>query len=196
MPVNENDPRVKRTRELLMKSFMELLEQRQNIHSISVQEIADGATLNRATFYAHYADKNAFLEFWMRDKFRRALETRLPHASIQDIGSLRTIILTVFDFFASYRKYRTSEDNQLETLFAIAMQKEFYQLLTKWLSEASHPEVSHELLDATALCVSWGIFGPAVQWSRSHQNRSAEAMVKDILVVVAAGLAPVIGVET
>lgn len=194
--MNENDPRVKRTRDLLMNSFMELLERGRAIQTITVQEITDGATVNRATFYAHYADKNAFLGSWMREKFKRVINKRLPNASIQNIGDLRAIILTVFDFFISYRNYRTSEDNQLDTLFAAAMQQEFYQLLIKWLSQASNPDVSYDLLDATALCVSWAIFGPAVQWSRSHQHRLAEAVVKDILVVIAAALAPIVGMET
>lgn len=61
MPVNPNDPRVKRTRQLLMQAFMELLKEKKDISSISVQDIAERATLNRATFYAHFEDKYAFL---------------------------------------------------------------------------------------------------------------------------------------
>ena len=49
-PVDANDPRVKRTRQLLLQAFWALLEEKQNIHSISVQEIAERATVNRATF--------------------------------------------------------------------------------------------------------------------------------------------------
>jgi AcrR family transcriptional regulator len=191
MPVNANDPRVKRTRQLLMQSFMELLVEKKNIYSISVQDIAARATVNRATFYAHFEDKFAFLECWMREKFQRKLKEALPDSSISDMSSLRTLILTVFDFLARTRQYMTPADSQFEPLFEIAMQKELYQLLFKWLSEESNTPVSQEIVEATALVISWGIFGSAVQWSRSPQNRTAEAMARDVLVVVAAGLAPV-----
>jgi AcrR family transcriptional regulator len=191
MPVNVNDPRVKRTRQLLMQSFMELLVEKKNIYSISVQDIAARATVNRATFYAHFEDKFAFLECWMREKFQRKLKEALPDSSISDMSSLRTLILTVFDFLARTRQYMTPADSQFEPLFEIAMQKELYQLLFKWLSEESNTPVSQEIVEATALVISWGIFGSAVQWSRSPQNRTAEAMVREVLVVVAAGLAPV-----
>ncbi|WP_248930358.1 TetR/AcrR family transcriptional regulator [Paenibacillus hamazuiensis] len=191
MPVNPDDPRVKRTRQLLMQSFMELLEQKKNIYSISVQDIATRATVNRATFYAHFEDKFAFLECWMREKFQTILKKRLPDLSISDMGSLRTLIQTVFDFLVRFRQYLNPGDRQFEPLFEIAMQKELYQLLLKWLREESNAPVSQEMVEATALVVSWGIFGSAVQWSRSPQNRTVEAMVEDVLKVVAAGLAPV-----
>lgn len=92
MPVNQNDPRVKRTRQLLLQSFMELLEQQKNIYSISVQDITDRATVNRATFYAHFEDKYAFLECWMRGKFQRKLEEELPRSSISNMSGLRALI--------------------------------------------------------------------------------------------------------
>ncbi|WP_274649047.1 TetR family transcriptional regulator [Paenibacillus humicola] len=194
MPVNQNDPRVKRTRQLLLQSFMELLEQKKNIYSISVQDITDRATVNRATFYAHFEDKYAFLECWMREKFQRKLEEALPNSSISNMSSLRILILTVFDFLALTRQYmiRTPENSQFEPLFEIAMQKELYQLLVAWLSKESKASVSQEMVETTALVISWGILGTAIQWSRGPQLRTAEAMVRDVLVVVAAGLAPVL----
>lgn len=191
MPINANDPRVKRTRQLLMQSFMELLIEKKNIYSISVQDIAARATVNRATFYAHFEDKFAFLECWMREKFQKKLKEALPDSSISNMSSLRTLLLAVFDFLARTRQYMASEDRQFEPLFEIAMQKELYQRLFEWLSEESESKVSLEIVQATSLVTSWGIFGSALQWSRDPQNRTAEAMVQDVLVVVAAGLAPV-----
>jgi AcrR family transcriptional regulator len=58
-PTNENDPRVKRTRQLLLQAFISLLEERHTIHSIRVADITERATINRATFYAHFEDKYA-----------------------------------------------------------------------------------------------------------------------------------------
>lgn len=194
MPANTNDPRVKRTRQLLMQAFMELLEERKNnVSSITVQDITAYATVNRSTFYAHFEDKFAFLESWMRDKFQKKLKDELPNVALSDIGSLRTLILIVFDFLFCTRPYMTSTDHQYETLFEAAMQKELYNLLFTWLREQSEPSVSRETVETAALIASWGIFGSAVEWSRHPQYRSAEDMVQDVLAVVAAGLAPVIG---
>ncbi|MDP4097958.1 TetR/AcrR family transcriptional regulator [Paenibacillus sp. P96] len=193
MHMNTNDPRVKRTRQLLMQAFMELLEQKKSVSSITIQDITAYATVNRSTFYAHFEDKFAFLESWMREKFQEKLKNELPNAALSDIGSLRTLILIVFDFLFCTRPYMTLADRQHETLFEAAMQKELYDLLFTWLSEQAEPFVSRETVETTALIASWGIFGAAVEWSRHPQYRSAEDMARDVLVVVAAGLAPVLG---
>jgi AcrR family transcriptional regulator len=54
--VESTDPRVLRSRQMLIKALLKLLA-RKDFEDISVQEIADEATLNRATFYLHYPDK-------------------------------------------------------------------------------------------------------------------------------------------
>lgn len=191
--MNENDPRVKRTRELLIQSFRELLKEKHNIYSISVQEIAKRASVNRATFYDHFEDKYTFLEQFMRTKFQQTLETKLRDASISDMSGLKTVIWAVFDFLAKFRMNLSPTNGQFEPLFEAAMQKELYHLLFKWLRNVSSPDVTNELLDATAVCVSWSIFGAALQWSRTPGDRQAESVARDVMVVVAAGLAPVLG---
>ena len=50
------DPRVKRTRSLILRSFSELLAEK-GFESISVQDVTDKAEINRATFYKHFVDK-------------------------------------------------------------------------------------------------------------------------------------------
>ena len=54
------DPRVRRTRQLLHEALRKLLDQKR-FDDITVQDITEAATLNRATFYAHYPDKFALL---------------------------------------------------------------------------------------------------------------------------------------
>ena len=55
------DPRIVRSRHMLMEALAKLLTKKE-FDDISIQEIADEATLNRATFYLHYPDKNALLQ--------------------------------------------------------------------------------------------------------------------------------------
>ncbi|USG68293.1 TetR/AcrR family transcriptional regulator [Brevibacillus ruminantium] len=50
------DPRVLRSRQLLRDALVELIHE-QGYEKITVQDITNRATLNRATFYLHYRDK-------------------------------------------------------------------------------------------------------------------------------------------
>jgi AcrR family transcriptional regulator len=59
-PESKTDPRVIRTRALLHNALMELVVER-GYEAITIQDITDRATLNRATFYLHYRDKNDLL---------------------------------------------------------------------------------------------------------------------------------------
>lgn len=52
---NHTDPRIVRTRQLLKGAFIELLQE-MDMEKISVNRIAERATINRVTFYLHYRD--------------------------------------------------------------------------------------------------------------------------------------------
>jgi len=54
------DPRVLRTRRALREGLRSLMQTR-SIEVITVTEIASAASINRATFYQHFADKQALL---------------------------------------------------------------------------------------------------------------------------------------
>ena len=60
------DPRVVRTRQLLRDALVSLIEEK-GFDALTVQDIADRAALNRATFYLHYQDKQDLLVKSLRD---------------------------------------------------------------------------------------------------------------------------------
>ena len=60
------DPRVRRTRKLLESALRELLRER-SYDEISVSDIAERATVNRATFYAHFLDKQDLATTMLRE---------------------------------------------------------------------------------------------------------------------------------
>src|SRR5579864_2318570 len=92
------DPRILRSRRMLMDSLARLLMKKE-FEDISVQEIADDATLNRATFYLHYPDKNALLQAMTETRFRDLIARR--SISFTDCkGALRAIALGVCDYLA------------------------------------------------------------------------------------------------
>lgn len=55
------DPRIIRTRHLIRDAFVELLQE-MDIEKMSVNSIAERATINRVTFYLHYRDITDMLE--------------------------------------------------------------------------------------------------------------------------------------
>ena len=71
------DPRIKRTRQLLQQALMDLMREK-SFQSITVQDIAERATVNRVTFYAHFEDKSALLEYTIREMIKKQLYSQVP----------------------------------------------------------------------------------------------------------------------
>lgn len=57
----QTDPRVLRTRQLLKEAFVDLLQE-MDIEKLSVNRLAERATINRVTFYLHYKDISDMLD--------------------------------------------------------------------------------------------------------------------------------------
>ncbi|WP_246628138.1 TetR/AcrR family transcriptional regulator [Paenibacillus oenotherae] len=173
---------------MFIQAFNDLLDEKRNIYSISVHDIANQAAVNRATFYAHFEDKFAFLAYWMTEKFQLILRKRLPDDAAFSPDNLYVLVQTVFQFLVRFRQYLTPGDKQFEPLLENAMQKELYRLLLQWLQSGPKQSGPQEKLEATALVVSWGIFGSALQRSREAQSRTLESMVEEVIEVVTVNL--------
>lgn len=59
--MKKTDLRVKRTNKMIIDAFIHLIE-KSGFEQVTVQDIADEAMINRATFYAHYKDKQDLYE--------------------------------------------------------------------------------------------------------------------------------------
>src|SRR5476651_1713408 len=107
------DPRIKRTRVLLQQALGKLLESK-DFDKISVQDIAEGATVNRATFYDHYTDKFALLECMVGTRFGELLEVRGVVFAGGCSSALRGIVLGVCDYLAGVPKLECERQLQME----------------------------------------------------------------------------------
>jgi AcrR family transcriptional regulator len=61
------DQRTKRTHQLLQQTLLELMQEKR-FASVTVQDIAERATVNRTTFYAHFADKYHLLDSFLHEQ--------------------------------------------------------------------------------------------------------------------------------
>ncbi len=150
-----------------MEALANLLN-RKEFEEISVQEIADEATLNRATFYLHYPDKGALLHAMTAARFRGLIARRGLSFTDCD-GALRAIALGVCDYLAE----TTGCPSQLAKM---PLEGSIIPVVESMFLEgaANHPApsgVDPALLGTTA---AWAIFGAARRWLQTPDRVSAE----------------------
>jgi len=180
------DPRIRRTRLLLRDALARLLTKK-GFDEISVQDIAEEATINRATFYAHYPDKYALLECVTASRFYALLDERGAKFDDGDCAAaFRSTVLAVCDYLASFQdaacakhhENRRQTQPHMELAMIAVLRKLFLDGLKK------HPPgngVSPEMLAPTE---SWAIFGAAKEWASSPNRVPAEQIVEVVVNLV------------
>ena len=168
------DPRIRRTRQLLQDALRNLLEQKE-FDKISVQDITEAATLNRATFYAHYADKFALLGELTRVSFLRLLAQRDVLFDGTCATAFHPIILAVCDYLADLQKSHSFNQHQFEPFVEATIIDQIRIVLLDGFER--HPMnriVPQEIIVAAA---SWAIYGAVKQWVNTPGRAPAEEFV-------------------
>ena len=175
------DPRIKRTRLLLQQALGKLLSEK-DFDQISVQDIAEAATVNRATFYDHYADKFALLECMVGQRFADLLEKRGVTFDGGCSSALRAIVLGVCDYLAAMPRLECERQMQMEPHMEAAVIAVVRRMLSEGI-ERHPPEngVSAPILAAT---LSWAIFGAAKEWVRTPDRVSSDAIADQIMALL------------
>jgi AcrR family transcriptional regulator len=162
------DPRVRRTRKLLQEALMTLMKRR-SFDELSVQDIAEQATVNRATFYDHYTDKFALLEALVGSGFHEFLAERQVSYHAGCPGAVTAIILATCDFLT---QAHAQGDCNRQTAFEPLMDAAIVKAIRRILLAGMPAEVpSAELVAAAA---SASICAGVKQWFSLADRPSAE----------------------
>ena len=182
-PDEKLDPRAKRTRKMLDQAFVELLAEK-GFDAIAVQDVTDRAGVNRATFYAHFQDKFALLDYSIRASFREEIQKRLLSSCHFSMENLHHLIVAVCEFTRNLSSQCVPAQRQFEPLVEKQIKDQIHELILMWLKQTENtisPETS-------ATAASWAIYGLAMQWNHEKKSQSADSFANEVLPLVAANL--------
>ncbi len=190
MPISDcevRDPRIRRTRQLLQGALRTLMQSK-SFEDISVQDIAEAATVNRATFYDHYADKFALLDALVAGGFHQLLHAREVQFDGTCPSAAGAIIEATCDYLAQIRAEhpdcgaKDSAKNPFDPLIDAAITSAIRRVLT---GLPGKPVVNGSpLSEMAATSAAWAIYGAARQWSFTPNRASVAEVVPQILTFI------------
>jgi AcrR family transcriptional regulator len=173
------DPRIRRTRQLMQQALAKLLENKE-FDAISVQDIADAATINRATFYDHYTDKFSLLECMVGSRFHDLLAERHLQFDVTCQSALQAIVMALCDYLARMqgRDCKRQLAPHMETAIIAVVRRTLLDGLQRHPREDA---IAPEMVAATA---SWAIYGAVKEWVKTPDRCSSEEIAKTVMALV------------
>jgi AcrR family transcriptional regulator len=173
------DPRIIRTRRLLMDAFLKLTIKK-DFKDITIKDITDEATVNRATFYSHFQDKYDLMDAGITEDILENIVENLSHYDQLNEESIINIFVTLTKFHTDLatqldtqcRRSYASFSSIIEQKLKKELENVFYSLLLKQQSK-----LDLEALKIGAAVLSWGIYGASVDW-KHNSSLSAEQYIK------------------
>jgi AcrR family transcriptional regulator len=171
------DLRVRRTRKLLQQALIELTIEK-GFAAVTVQDIAERAMVNRATFYRHYLDKYDLLDQYMNDVYElTASQEELSRAQLHDpvlepppvgLVSLLEHVRLYADF------YRVMLGKKGDPAFVLRIQQYIEKRFRSLLPDTGAQTTSGPPLDLCLSYVSHAGVGAIAWWLNDGQSSSPE----------------------
>ena len=150
--------------------------------TLSVQDITDAATLNRATFYDHYPDKFALLECMAASRFHELLASRGVKFNGTCASALRAIVLGVCDYLGGLPALECERQRQLEPHLESAIIAVVRGMILQGIEK--HPPTAAVSPEMKATIMSWAIYGGAKEWLRTPNRSSSEQAADTVVMLV------------
>jgi AcrR family transcriptional regulator len=184
---NKDDPRVKRTRQLLKDAFISLVQEK-DFESITIRDITEKATVNRATFYAHFTDKFEILEATITRTSMTSIADRISGRTLLNAETIQCIFLALCDFHKDLSTLCQKSYQSLGSVLEVQIKQQIQAILLSLLIEDKRLSSRNEQLKNTAaIMISWGIYGAAYSWNHEGRQLSAESFVEQTMPLVMNG---------
>jgi len=187
------DPRVLRTRQLLLQAFSDLYSEK-GFHAMTVQDITDRARVNRGTFYSHFEDKPAILEGWLREQFQQRVASPVLSSGPWSLSTFRLLIQRVVEWFTQLHQSTRSAERSLIPLVVTTLQEALFELLWQGFKSVAGSGLDQQIdLETVAMVTSWAIFGTGFQcfhqWDEQKVVSPPEELASQVTRVLMSGLA-------
>lgn len=179
----KTDPRVIRTRQLIMDAFI-ALSSKKEFKDITIKDITTEAKINRSTFYYHFEDIYDLLEKVLVE----VLSVNLESQQYQDEQLSEEALVKIFVAITTFQKSLSPRCHRgyEETIARIIREQLEIILYTMLLNQ--HGTEEKETLKLTAVLLSWGLYGASVEWRRKGTEIPPEAFIKGALPFIMRGV--------
>ncbi|MCI1936213.1 MAG: TetR/AcrR family transcriptional regulator [Bifidobacteriaceae bacterium] len=154
--VNSLDPRVKRTRRLIQRSFWDLMK-KNGYEAVTVSDVTNKAGINRATFYAHYSDKADVLSDLAATAFLGLVPASLKGAAVFNEDTCAAFVELTNAYVESFYEVCRFDDKSYALQIDGKMRKCFFELVQTVM--VKDPDIPTAGL--SAVLVSSAIYGAA-----------------------------------
>ncbi|MEC5423885.1 TetR/AcrR family transcriptional regulator [Virgibacillus sp. C22-A2] len=177
------DRRVKKTKLSFENAYIDLIEQYSE-HEITVSMLAQYADVNRATFYAHYSNKEEFLEealCALLEGLREAILSPFDNKKRINVNSLAPTTVQIIEyiernkriFYALYTSHSDFE-KRLEELFYHIFSKDIFIEMKSRMGTINYEMFLHYQSNAT--------LGLIFYWIQGKFQYSAKYMMDQLTI--------------
>ncbi|GFZ30069.1 hypothetical protein CSC2_05950 [Clostridium zeae] len=186
--VNQEDPRVLRTRQLIKEAFSTLL-QKKGFDSITIKDIAEKASINRATFYAHYEDKYALLEDITEVAFNNMIPEQVLQAEEFNYETCSQLILMTYDYIVSFYKTCRLDSKSIATIVDEKIRKMLQQMIENIFSKDATFSTQDNLnIKIISAMTCSAIYSAAYTWLKEGENDRPDLLLDIARTYVMNGL--------
>lgn len=171
----QEDPRIIRTRTLIIDAFFELIKEK-DFEAISIKDLTERATLNRATFYRHFSDKYALLEMILQQMMEnKGFEKIKEQTSLDE----NTFHLLIDSFDRLIEELKTTFGRNYQSVLLLTEHKIKDQLIDLVSALSPLNRTDQNKIIATMLVMS--IHSATCSWISGNKEISREAFLETIL---------------
>jgi AcrR family transcriptional regulator len=183
MTQSKTDPRVLRTRRLIMDSFIELSSKKE-FKDITIKDITTEAMINRATFYYHFEDIYDLLEKALSE----VLLVNLNEEVFKTDQINEEVFIRIFTAITNFQKSLSNRCHRgYEDTIARIIREQLEVILYKMLVKQTTSE-DKEAAKINAVILSWGIYGASVEWKRNGMTIQPEDFIKPSIPYLLSGI--------
>lgn len=183
---NPNDPRVIRTRQLILDAFLRLLNTK-DFNQITISDITSNATVNRATFYAHFADKYALLEAMLSGAFTTLVVQKLGTEAQLTEQTLLELIVALCAYHES-SQHCVKKYDSVALIIEENIKLQLEQLILRLLSKTTSTPVQSKALASAATLLSWSIYGVTYRWNQDGRTEAPAELAKRVSPFIIGGI--------
>ncbi|MFW5748189.1 MAG: TetR/AcrR family transcriptional regulator [Chloroflexota bacterium] len=193
MPINPDDPRVRKTRRGLRRAFIQLMLTK-GYDAVTIQDIADAAETARITFYRHYPDKESLLSDCLNTLYEDLIQ-RTERVSAEGVLRGYTPVRVLYD-------HMEDEEQMYRVLFSSRGAQTVIQRLRDHLAANALNNIRNSVdttrvkapLDLIANHAASAQIGLAVWWLEHNKPYPADYMAQAAFAISFGGIASALGI--